>query len=84
MAIQDKKSDKLDTGKHEIRNKPYGEGGKSMIAGGKQIRTYNFCRKQGHVLKDCFERQWQFKRQGGRQAAGLLSCVADQTEVKVS
>ena len=54
-----------------------------MTAGGKQIRTCYFCRKQGHLLKDCFERQRQLKRQGGKHAAGLMSCVADQTEVKV-
>ena len=35
------------------------------------------------MLKDCFERQRQFKRQGSKHAAGLMSCAADQTEVKV-
>ena len=41
------------------------------------------CKKQGHVLKDCFERQRQLKRQGGKHVAGLMNCVADQTEVKI-
>ena len=35
------------------------------------------------MLKDWFERQRQLKRQGGKHASGLMSYVADQTEVKV-
>ena len=34
------------------------------------------------MLKDCFERQRQLKNQGGKQAAGFMSFVDDQTEVK--
>ena len=54
-----------------------------MIVGDKQIRTCYFCGKQVYVLKDCFERQRQLKRQDSKQAAGFMRCVADQTEVNV-
>ena len=80
-ASQGKKFD--NSGKRENGSKPHGGVGKCITAEGRQIRTCYFCRKQGLVLKDCFERQRQLKYRGGKQAAGFISCMGDQTVVKV-
>ena len=54
MAPQGKKFN--NSGKHENGSKAPDGVGKSITAEGRQLRTCHFCKKQGHVLKNCFDR----------------------------
>lgn len=82
---QDVRSQALTVGKFKKKKKKEGSGGqkqktqKGSENGRKETRTCHYCKKPGHLKKNCFS--WKRKQEQDKDAGGETADVAQEVEV---